>query len=166
MWSSFCGASQERPHRRELSMVDAINNPSPESGEVTIIYEGLLGLAPFAGLAGAELAAIAEKMRRHRFVAGDVIIRQDEVGQTFYVIRSGTVDVRRRAAGEEHHVTTLGPGACFGEHALIEDELRNASVVAAEDVEVYVLAKRDFWKCQAQIPSFRALTKKIDLKRS
>jgi CRP-like cAMP-binding protein len=74
--------------------------------------------------------------------------------------------VRRAGGRPEHHVTTLGPGACFGERALIEDELRNASVVAAEEVEVYWLTKTDFWRLLGQIPNFRGLIKKIDLKRS
>jgi CRP-like cAMP-binding protein len=146
-------------------MVDGVNNSSSGSGETAIIYEGLRGLAPFGGLTAAELAEIAERMRRHRFARGDVIIRQGDRGETFYLLRSGTVDVTRRAAGREHHVTTLGPGTCFGERALIEDELRNASVVAAEEVEVYALAKGDFWRLQGQNPNFRALIKKIDLKR-
>ena len=149
------------------AMVDDVNIPGSASGETAIIYEGLRGLAPFGGLTAAELADIAERMRRHRFARGDVIIRQGDLGETFYLVRSGTVDVTRRAgaAGPEHHVTTLGPGTCFGEHALIEDELRNASVVAAEEVEIYALAKTDFWRLLGQIPNFRGLIKKIDLKR-
>jgi putative ABC transport system ATP-binding protein len=147
-------------------MIDGVNNPGSGSGETAIIYEGLRDLAPWAGLTAAELADIAERMRRHRFARGDVIIRQGDRGETFYLVRSGTVDVTRRiAARPEYHVTTLGPGTCFGERALIEDELRNASVVAAEEVEVYALAKGDFWRLLGQIPNFRGVIKKIDLKR-
>jgi CRP-like cAMP-binding protein len=150
-----------------LPMVDGVNNAGSEAGETAIIYEGLRGLAPFVGLTEAELADIAAKMQRHRFAPGDVIIRQGDLGETFYLVTSGTVNVVRRAGarGPEHHVTTLGPGTCFGERALIEDELRNASIVAAEEVEVYALTKTDFWKLLGQIPNFRGLIKKIDLKR-
>ena len=146
-------------------MGDDVNNSGSGSGETAIIHEGLRGLTPFGGLTAAELADIAQRMRRHRFTRGDVIIRQGDRGETFYLVRSGTVDVKRRAAGREHLVTTLGPGTCFGERALIEDELRNASVVAAEEVEVYALAKSDFWRLLGQIPNFRALVKQVDLKR-
>src|SRR5260370_24662943 len=119
-----------------LPMVNGVNNPGSASGETAIIYEGMRGLARFGELAAAELAVIAERMRRHRFARGDVIIRQGDLGETFYLVRSGTADVTRRAgaAGPEHHVTTLGPGTCFGEHALIEDGLRNARVVAVKVV--------------------------------
>jgi hypothetical protein len=57
-------------------------------------------------------------------------------------------------ASPEHHVTTLGPGSCLGERALIEDELRNA-FVAAEEVESYAVGRTDFWRLKGQILNFR-----------
>ena len=148
-------------------MVDGVNNLGSGSDESTIICGFLNGLAAFGGLTTAECAHIAERMRRRRFGPGDVIIRQGDPGETFYLVRSGTVEVTRRAgaAGAEDHITTLGPGTCFGERALMEDDLRNASVTAAEEVEVYALAKVDFWTLLGQIPNFRHLIKKMDLKR-
>jgi putative ABC transport system ATP-binding protein len=148
-------------------MGEDVNNSCSDPGDAAVICEFLYGLAAFEGLTAAELAHIAERMRTRRFARGDVIIRQGDPGETFYLVRSGSVDVTRRSgpAGAEDHVTTLGPGTCFGERALIEDELRNASVTAAEDVEVYVLAKTDFWKLLGQIPNFRRLIQKVDLKR-
>jgi putative ABC transport system ATP-binding protein len=149
-------------------MPDDVNNPVSGSSETAIICEFLRGLAPFGELTTAEFADIAERMRRRRFSRGDVIIRQGDFGETFYLVRSGSVDVTRRAGttNQEDHVTTLGPGTCFGERALIEDELRNASVVAAEEVEVYTLTKTDFWRLLGQIPNFRSFIKRMDLKRS
>lgn len=148
-------------------MSDGVNDPGPGSGDRVLISEFLNGLAPFGGLGAAEVVTIAERMRRHRFAGGDVIVRQGDVGETFYLVRSGSVNVTRRAgtSGPEDHVTTLGPGGCFGERALIEDELRNATVVAAEEVEVYTLTKTDFWRLLAQVPNFRGFIKKMDLKR-
>ena len=148
-------------------MVEGVNNSESGADESTIICEFLSGLAAFGGLTTAECAHLAERMRRRRFALGDVIIRQGDPGETFYLVRSGSVEVTRRVGpgGAEDRVTTLGPGTCFGERALIEDELRNASVTAAEEVEVYALAKVDFWALLGQIPNFRHLIKKLDLKR-
>jgi putative ABC transport system ATP-binding protein len=148
-------------------MVEGVDNSGSGSDESSIIRSFLSGLAAFEGLTAAEFAHIAERMRRRRFARGDVIIRQGDPGETFYLVRSGSVDVTRRAgsAGAMDHITTLGPGTCFGERALIEDELRNASVIAAEEVEVYALGKTDFWTLLGQIPNFRRLIKKVDLKR-
>jgi putative ABC transport system ATP-binding protein len=148
-------------------MGEGVNNSCSDPHDAAIVCEFLHDLAAFEGLTAAELAHIAERMQTHRFAPGDVIIRQGDPGETFYLVRSGSVDVTRRAgpAGTEDHITTLGPGTCFGERALIEDELRNASVTAAEEVQVYALAKTDFWTLLSQIPNFRRLIKKVDLKR-
>jgi putative ABC transport system ATP-binding protein len=148
-------------------MGEGVNNSSFDPGDAASICEFLYGLAAFKGLTTAEFTYIAERMRTHRFARGDVIIHQGDPGETFYLVRSGSVDVTRRAGPEgiEDHVTTLGPGTCFGERALIEDELRNASVTAAEEVEVYALPKTDFWTLLRQIPNFRRLIKTVDLKR-
>jgi CRP-like cAMP-binding protein len=59
----------------------------------------------------------------------------------------------------------LGPGCCFGEHALITDEPRNATVVAREDLEVYTLGKEDFRNAVATSPSFREQLYKIIFQR-
>ena len=148
-------------------MGESVNNSCSDTGDAAVICEFLDGLAAFEGLTAAEFAHIAERMHKYRFARGDVIIRQGDPGETFYLVRSGSVDVTRRAgsAGAMDHITTLGPGTCFGERALIEDELRNASVIAAEEVEVYALGKTDFWTLLGQIPNFRRLIKKVDLKR-
>jgi hypothetical protein len=45
------------------------------------------------------------------------------------------------------------------------DGVVSDSVTAAEEVEVYALAKADFWALLGQIPGFRHLIKKVDLKR-
>jgi CRP-like cAMP-binding protein len=148
-------------------MGEGVNNSCSDPHDAAVICEFLHRLAAFEELTAAELVHIAERMQTHRFARGDVIIRQGDPGKTFYLVRSGSVDVTRRAGpgGTEDHITTLGPGTCFGERALIEDELRNASVTAAEEVEVYALAKPDFWTLLRQIPNFRRLIKKVDLKR-
>jgi putative ABC transport system ATP-binding protein len=65
----------------------------------------------------------------------------------------------------EGHLTTLGPGACFGERAMIADEPRNATVVARDDVELYSLGKIEFRDAIAASPSFRDQLYKIYFQR-
>lgn len=74
------------------------------------------------------LAAIG---KRRRYGADDVIVREGESGIAFYIILSGSARV-------EQHGETIGrltAGDFFGELALIEEEPRTATVVAAEDTE-------------------------------
>jgi voltage-gated potassium channel len=45
----------------------------------------------------------------------------------------------------ENEIAVLGPGAFFGEIALITDERRTATVEAIDDVELQVFLKEDFF---------------------
>jgi predicted MFS family arabinose efflux permease len=67
--------------------------------------------------------------------AGDVVIKQGDVGDRFYVIESGAADV----IGDGRVVATLGPGEGFGEIALLRRVRRTATVRAASDLRLQVL---------------------------
>jgi CRP-like cAMP-binding protein len=62
-------------------------------------------------------------------------VREGEVGDRFYVIRSGTVPILGR---------TFGPGAGFGEIALLRDVPRTATASAVTDVELVALEREPF----------------------
>jgi MFS family permease len=64
--------------------------------------------------------------------AGEVVFRQGDVGDRYYVVESGEVEV----VGDGHVVTTLGPGEGFGEIALLRASRRTATVVARTDVRL------------------------------
>jgi putative ABC transport system ATP-binding protein len=115
------------------------------------ICEFLKTVDAFQDLTPIELTNVAEKMTKRRFVKGDVIIRQGDIGEEFFLISDGTVEVMR----EGHDVAGLGAGDFFGEGALITGEPRNATVVANDDLDTYVLGKPDFRAAIAASVSFR-----------
>lgn len=79
-----------------------------------------------------QLNTLALLLKQESFVAGDTILRQGEVGNTFYIIQSGEVSICIQ--GKEEPIATLGKGKFFGEKALLSNEekhsKRAASVVA------------------------------------
>src|SRR5262245_58557377 len=80
-----------------------------------------------------------------RFQAGDVVIRQGDEPDRFYIIANGEVDVMRHTAeGADVHLATLGSGEIFGEIGLLEATRRTADVRPHSDVEVLALDWRDF----------------------
>ena len=91
-------------------------------------------------LAPAELDVLLTRMTPVTAAAEDVIIRQGEPGQRFYVVRSGGVEVER----DGELLATLGPGDAFGEIALLLDVPRTASVVARAPTELLALEAHDF----------------------
>lgn len=65
---------------------------------------------------------------------GEIIIDQGEMGEGFCIIAAGEVHVLRVSGGEEHLLARLGPGAFFGEMAIVSRAPRAARVRAAGDV--------------------------------
>ena len=78
--------------------------------------------------------------------SGEVVLRQDEPGDFFYVLEHGYCEVSRRAGGgrQEMHVVDLRPGDTFGEAAVISGHPRDASVIALTDVRLLRLSKLQF----------------------
>jgi serine/threonine-protein kinase len=78
---------------------------------------------------------------RRAFGPGTIIIREGDVGDSAYMIVSGTCRAYRSVPGGEETLLTMGPGEVFGEMALLLDEPRAASVVAETAVTVLMLDK-------------------------
>src|SRR5262249_60537649 len=83
---------------------------------------------------------LALKLITGSAVPGTVIIREGEIGDRFYVIESGEVDV----SSNGEHIGTMGAGDYFGEIALLRDVPRTATVTAKNDVILYALERDEF----------------------
>jgi putative ABC transport system ATP-binding protein len=130
---------------RIVTMVGGRIKSNVRVKEAAAVCEFMAQSSVFKGLTPTQLADVAERMRRTKYPAGAAIVRQGEVGDKFYLIRHGSVDVLQRSAdGAETLVTTLRQGEFFGERALLTGEPRNATVVAREEVEAYTLEKAEF----------------------
>ena len=77
---------------------------------------------------------------------GDVIIRQGEIGDQCYFLKEGEADVTRNTDGKREHLATITAGRCFGEDALVNETVRNATVVMRTDGVLMRLEKQDFYK--------------------
>ena len=92
----------------------------------------------------ALLTEVAQKMRKEKYPRGSEIVRQGALGDTFFIIRTGQVDVQREEDGTITTLSTLTTGDYFGETSLLRDQPRNATVVATQETVVYSLSKQDF----------------------
>ncbi len=83
--------------------------------------------------------------RSKTFRRGEIIVRQGEPGDTFFVIMSGEVKVLVGAqTGDQAMVAIFGPGDCFGELSLIDGQPRSATVEAIEEVDALIIRRNDF----------------------
>ena len=81
----------------------------------------------------------------HQFGAGELLIRQDEQGESMFIFRSGTAELFARTAdGQTRHLANYVRGDFTGEMALMTGEPRNASVRAITDVEVIEMDREGF----------------------
>lgn len=78
--------------------------------------------------------------------AGDVIIRQGEMGDQCYFIKEGEADVTRHTDNKRQHLATISVGRCFGEDALVNETVRNATVMMRTDGVLMRLDKQDFYR--------------------
>ncbi len=78
--------------------------------------------------------------------AGDVVIKQGEPGEDYYIIASGACQVSRKppSGGKDINLAVLKAGDSFGEEALITETVRNATVSMLTDGTVMKLSKDNF----------------------
>lgn len=88
---------------------------------------------------------------------GEVIVREGETGDRMYIVQSGRVRVTRNAEGGEIHLTELKEGDFFGELAIIEAEVRSATVRAFGDATLLSIDKKNFLRRVHEDPSLAYL---------
>ncbi|CAD7969087.1 unnamed protein product [Amoebophrya sp. A25] len=88
-----------------------------------------------------------DAMRKVQVACGESIIQQGDRGDAFYIVETGSfgIFVARGAAASAMKVMDAGPGACFGELALMYDAPRAATVTCtSDDATVWALDRDPF----------------------
>jgi putative ABC transport system ATP-binding protein len=133
---------------RIVNMVDGHIKSDVAVQEASVICEFLKDFPLFSDLTPGTMSEIADKMMVQQVEPGEIVIRQGDPGELFYLIRSGSVDVvieqTSQGKPEKKQVAVLQEGQFFGEAALITDEPRNATIVARKKSVFYTLGKEDF----------------------
>ena len=108
----------------------------------------------FNSLSNDSLAKLAEVFEQQKYPAGSYIFKEGHAGDSFMLIETGTVEIRKHgsSAGTDIHLANRGPGEILGEMALIEDSSRFADAQARDDVSVLTLSKSQFKRLLAENP--------------
>jgi CRP-like cAMP-binding protein len=106
----------------------------------------LLQTRSFHRIPPANIQAIFLRMQRVPYKAGEVVIKQGDEGDYFYVIVNGKCTVTRETPLNKEGIklAELGTGDTFGEEALIAEAKRNATVTMSTEGVLMRLAKQDF----------------------
>lgn len=90
---------------------------------------------------------------------GQVIFRENDIGNEMYIIRSGKVKIFRERNGKEIVLATLKEGDFFGEMAIFSGLPRSASAQSIGETELEILSKDSFMKCIKEPVIWRILEK-------
>lgn len=125
------------------------------------LWKALTSIFPRDRKRRQEVKAVGTGALGRSYADGEVIIRQGDVGDCMYVIQEGQVAVVAEQDGKEVRLAVLGDDDFFGEMALVEREVRSATVRALGDVRVLTVDKKVFLRRIQEDPSlaFRLVEK-------
>ena len=113
-------------------------------GGSQVVVELLRRVPLFSELSTAELERVAQVGIPRSFPRETRIFHEGDPGDACYIVREGSCRVtREHPDGRAITLATLGPGAIFGELAMLDGERRSASVEATENTELVALPASD-----------------------
>lgn len=106
----------------------------------------LLGSELFARIPPANIQRIFDHLESIDAKAEEVVIKQGDPGDYYYIVRRGNCAVTREVEPGATPVllASLGPGDSFGEEALLSNARRNATITMVSDGELMRLTQDDF----------------------
>jgi len=115
-------------------------------------WRNLAGLFEMGSLFGGALSRLSpehvrelvQRFERIKVKRNQVVLREGDEGDYYYVIETGRCEVTRRVSGAELRVAELKSGDAFGAEALVTGEPRNATVTMKTDGVLWRLLKPDF----------------------
>jgi CRP/FNR family cyclic AMP-dependent transcriptional regulator len=94
----------------------------------------------FSELDQGDLEQVARLFKKRRFTSGETVTKEGSGGAAFFLIESGTASITVHNKSRPG----IGPGAHFGEVALIDGRERSATITATSDLVCYGLTYWDF----------------------
>ncbi|EED96498.1 predicted protein [Thalassiosira pseudonana CCMP1335] len=151
---------QKKAHRHALKEDDAYKTykkvtVAKSDAERELLKSAIAKNLLFKGCTSADLDEFVDVFVQRKFYGGSTVIQQGDVGETFYVVQSGTLDIFINVGeGEEKTETQVGvpygSGAGFGELALIYGSPRAATIRSSEDCVLWEISRTAFKGLQLQ----------------
>jgi CRP/FNR family transcriptional regulator, cyclic AMP receptor protein len=114
--------------------------PNPRNPRLQLLKNVVL----FKDLSMRDLAMVDGLMHAREYLADEVIFDEGEEGQGLFVVLSGRVKITLPASAN-NLLLDLGPGAFFGEVALLDQSVRTAQARAVEDTQIVALFRAEFY---------------------
>jgi ATP-binding cassette subfamily B protein len=135
---------------------------SGDGGRAAVTLQRLREIALLAPLDDAQLEALSKLFVCERAHAGQVVLRQGDPGDLFYVLARGSVAVSVAIEGGPGRVVArLVDGDQFGEMALLNDAPRSATVTAVTECVFLTLTRDRFNALVSRTPDVRAAVDRV-----
>lgn len=132
----------EAPYSPLLGACAQLDTGDPFTADSAQARLAVLAPMPlFAHCSDRELRTVAQATHPRRFRAGAVVFEEGQPGTELFLVMNGHLQVLRDGSA----IADLGPGSTFGEMALLDDPVRSATVVVAEDAELMVISRQSFF---------------------
>ncbi len=107
----------------------------------------------FSELSDKELEKVSQVATRQKYHKDNLILIEEEVGSTMFIILSGRVKISRISDdGREVILSILNDGDFFGEMSLLDGQTRSANVTAIEESELLVIRREEFLQLLHDFP--------------
>ena len=93
-------------------------------------------------------------IQRESFPAGEIIFREGDQDQHFYIVEEGTVEIATVKDGNYVKIAEVGPGESFGEFAMLIRAPRTASARSLTDVQLVKVTEAGFEELMGQLPDW------------
>jgi len=107
----------------------------------------------FSRLQSDELIAVAKIAGEESFSKDALIFREGGPGDKMFLIVSGEVRLLKAENGEDREIASLSAGECFGEMAILTEDGRSLTAVAAEQTVVLSIHSDHFRHLIEEVPS-------------
>ena len=126
-----------------------------------------LGSMPlFACLSSEQLTLLLDRHRETSHQVDQVIVMEQDWGESLFLIRDGLAKVRTYTAdGDEVIMSLLGPGDVFGEMAALDGGSRSADVVALTPLRLIKMRSSPFASLLGQLASFALALARLEASR-
>ncbi len=124
-------------------VIKTLGNEFEHILKLSEIINTLKKISIFKNLSDLKLSKISDKIKIKKFEAKNVIIKSGEMGEEFYMVKTGKVDF---FDNNNKYIRTLEKNDFFGEKSLLISSPRSATAIAKTYCELYYLIKEDFLK--------------------
>ena len=124
-----------------------------------VTLDMLKSVSLFNGLEDSDVEKIAQVVQTGKIPANTEFFKEGDIGDAFYVLTNGEVEVSKVIDGKKTILTTIkgsDESNFFGEMALVEDLPRNATITSKTDCDILQIEKKNF-DMLLRINSFVAL---------